>query len=141
MKPCTSATSAGVGVKPGADRPDRLVGDDEVGGGRAVGQRAMQLSPDDIERAAASRSSRVSPTQTMARQLRPPGGARLGRHLGVGFLVIGAALRVPDDDGAGAGVLEHFRRHVAGEGAGRLGVAVLPADRDRGAAGQGGEGA
>jgi hypothetical protein len=38
---------------------------------------------------------------------------------------------MPDDDGAGAGVFQHFGRQVAGEGAGRLGVAVLAADADR----------
>jgi hypothetical protein len=45
-----------------------------------------------------------------------------------------AALRMPDDDGAGAGILEHFRREVAREGAGRLGMAVLCSDRHPGAA-------
>src|SRR5262245_55884496 len=44
-----------------------------------------------------------------------------------------------DDDGAGAGVLEHFRREVAGEGACRLGTAVLGADPHRTAGRSGGK--
>jgi hypothetical protein len=35
---------------------------------------------------------------------------------------------VADDDGAGAGILEHLRRDIAGEGARRLGAAILRAD-------------
>src|SRR4028118_890040 len=77
MRPCTSATSAGGGGRPGpaaqpdgpprkapvplgdvggrrrktgADRPNRLVGDDSVGGPRASRQRAAHLSGHDIER-------------------------------------------------------------------------------------------
>ena len=52
--------------EPGADRPDRLVGDDELAAGRAVGQRARELAADDVERRPASRSASVSPTQTIA---------------------------------------------------------------------------
>ena len=36
-----------------------------------------------------------------------------------------------DDDGDGAGIPEHFGRQIAGEGPGRLGVAILAADLDR----------
>ncbi len=39
--------------------------------------------------------------------------------------------RMPDDDRDRAGIAQHLRREVAGEGAGRLGVAILGADRDR----------
>ena len=39
--------------------------------------------------------------------------------------MIGAPLRMTDDDGAGAGVLQHFGRNIAGEGARRLRMAIL----------------
>ena len=38
---------------------------------------------------------------------------------------------MPHDDGGGTGVPQHLGRQVAGEGAGRLGVAVLRADPHR----------
>jgi hypothetical protein len=41
---------------------------------------------------------------------------------------------MPDDDGARPRTLEHFGRDIAGEGSGRLGVAVLAADPHRAAA-------
>ena len=44
--------------------------------------------------------------------------------------MVGAALGVADNDGAGAGIRQHFRRNVAGMGPERLGVAILRADRD-----------
>ena len=61
------------------------------------------------------------------------------RTSGVAFPVIGAPLGMADDDGAGAGILEHFGRKVAGERAGRLGVAVLGPDRHPRSARPGGE--
>ena len=39
--------------EPGADRPDRLVGDHEVCAGRAVRQRAVELAAEHVERLAA----------------------------------------------------------------------------------------
>ena len=50
-----------------------------------------------------------------------------------------APLGMPDDDGAGAGVLEHFGRKVTGEGPRRLAVTVLRADLQRGAPRGGGK--
>ena len=38
--------------QPGADRPDRLIGDHQIGGGRTVGQRAVELAADHVERLA-----------------------------------------------------------------------------------------
>jgi len=45
--------------------------------------------------------------------------------------MISAALRVPDDHGARAGVLQHLGRDITREGTGRLGVAILRPDRHR----------
>ena len=59
----------------------------------------------------------------------PRGGAALALHLGIGLPVIGAPLGMTDDDGARARIAQHFGGDVAGEGARRLGVAVLRADR------------
>ena len=45
--------------------------------------------------------------------------------------MIGAPLGMADNDGAGAGIRQHFGRDIAGMGAGGLGVAILRADRKR----------
>ncbi len=65
-----------------------------------------------------------------------PRRKRLGAHHGVGLAVIVAAFGMADDDGAGAGILEHFGGNIAGIGAGRFGMAVLAADGDARAARQ-----
>ena len=56
------------------------------------------------------------------------GGERLLAHVGVGLPVQAAALGMPNDDGVGAGIPEHFGREVACERPRGLGVAVLGAD-------------
>ena len=38
--------------QPGTDRPDRLIGDHQIGAGGAVGQRAVELAADHIQRLA-----------------------------------------------------------------------------------------
>ena len=58
-----------------------------------------------------------------------PGGFGLLPHQGIAFTVIGATFGMADNDRAGAGIRQHFGREVAGVGAGRLGVAILGADR------------
>ena len=63
----------------------------------------------------------------------PPDRLGLGANIGIVLAVIGAALRVPDDNGAGAGIGQHLGGDVAGVGAGDLRVAVLGANRDPGA--------
>ena len=49
----------------GPDRPDRLIGDDGVGGGGAGRDRARDLDPTTSSALPASRCSSVSPTQTI----------------------------------------------------------------------------
>ena len=48
----------------------------------------------------------------------------------IALAVIGAPLGMADNDGAGAGIRQHFGRDIAGMGARRLGVAILRADRE-----------
>ncbi len=69
-------------------------------------------------------------------QARSPGRQRLAANLGVGFMMVKAALRVPHDDRTGAGILEHFGGQVARKGARRLAMAVLRPDCDPAAAGE-----
>ena len=63
-------------------------------------------------------------------QARPPRRLRLGAHDGVGLAAIGAPLGVADDHVARAAVAQHLGGDLAGMGAARLGVAVLPADQN-----------
>ena len=61
----------------GADRPDRLIGDHQVGAGRAIRQRAVELAAEHVERLAgvalglASRRRRRSPSARRARRPAP----------------------------------------------------------------------
>ena len=117
--------------KAGADRPDRLVGDHQVGGGRPVRHRPGELPVEDSVGLAAAPLRLGLADAEDGEEPGPPGGLGLGADLGVGFLVVGAALGMADDDQRAAGVGDHLGRDVAGMGAGFVGVAVLPADLHR----------
>src|SRR5262245_51786269 len=108
--------------KPAADRPNWLIGNDQVPGGRAVRDGAVELRAHHGERAPAVAFATGLADADDRRQSCPPRGQSLGSHIAIGFPVIAAPLRMADDHGAGAGVPEHFRREIAGEGARRLGV-------------------
>jgi hypothetical protein len=114
----------------GADRPDRLVGDDEAGGRRALGDRARDLVADDGEGAAGVALRLGLADAHDGEQPGAPGGAGLGQNQRIVLAMIGAALRMADDHGHGAGFAQHLGRDVAGMRALRLGVAVLAAHRD-----------
>jgi hypothetical protein len=125
--------------KPAADRPHRLVGNDKVRRGRAIRHGAVELRAHDRKRAPAVAFAAGLADADDGAQSRPARGQSLALHIAIGFPVIAAPLRMADDDGAGAGVLEHFRREVAGERACRLGMAVLGADPHRTPRSSGGE--
>ena len=69
----------------------------------------------------------------------PMHGQRLAPHQLVGFAMKRAAFGVADDDGARAGIGQHFRRNVAGEDAGCFRMAILRADHDPRSGCRGGE--
>ena len=73
INPCTSATSSVRRRQASADRPDRLIGDDECRS-RAIAALSLELAADDGERLAGFTLARVSPMQMMA--ISPP-AARL----------------------------------------------------------------
>ena len=69
----------------------------------------------------------------------PPGRLRLGAHLRVGFVMVGAPLGMADDHRtapASASISAEISPVWAPDG---FGVTILPADRDRGAARRGGK--
>ncbi len=115
---------------PGADCPDRFVGDHRVGARRRVRDGARKLRADDIERA-----SRVA---VIARLSQADDGdkARGQRRLGlgadqrVGFAVIGAAFGMAEDHMACARVAQHRGRNVACMRARGGAVAILAAKMD-----------
>ena len=84
----------------GADGPDRLIGDHQIGGGHAVRQRAVELAAEHVERLAGLALGAGLADADDRDEAGAPGGLRLGAHLGVGFLVQGAALGMADDHGA-----------------------------------------
>ena len=116
--------------QPGADRPDRLVGDDEIGRARRLGNRAAQLPADDGERLARLALALRLADADDGGKPGAMGGRGLGADLGVLLAVVLAALGMADDREGRPGIGEHLGGDVAGEGAGFLGVAILPADRD-----------
>src|ERR1700685_2830950 len=110
----------------GADRPDRLIGDDEIG--KSSRQRAVELRAHHrVGLAGIALGARFADADD-GKQARAPRRQRLGAHHGIGLAVIMPTLGMADDDGTGAGVLEHFGGNIAGIGAGRFGMAVLAAD-------------
>ncbi len=134
MKPCTRRHLLASGSA-GSDRPDRLISDDQVGRGRRVRQRAVELAADHVQRLPASRSAALLADADDGHEPCPVGGhapwrapahrSRDGRR---------APLGMTDNDGVGAGIGQLFSRDIAGMGAGGLGVAILRADRHRRAA-------
>ena len=87
----------------GADRPDRLVGDDGIGRrSRRPGIEPVELRPTTSSALPASRCSSVSPTQMIGDQARRMGGRRLGRYQGVGLRRGLPALGMADDDMRGS---------------------------------------
>src|SRR5450830_1146755 len=112
----------------GADRPDRLVREHQIGARTAIGQRAIELAADHRQGLPALALGALFADANNREQTRAACGHGLGAHLGVGFMMVGAAFGMPDNHRHGTGVLEHFGGDIAGMGAGRLRMAILPAD-------------
>jgi hypothetical protein len=125
--------------QPGADRPHRLVGDDQVVGVGTIRQRGLGLLVHDVEGLLAFALVLGFADADDGGEPRAPGSAGLAVHLDIGLEMVLPALGMADDDGDRAGVGEHLGGKIAGEGAGRLGMAILRADRDRRALHQAGE--
>ena len=83
----------------------------------AAGTEPAICRREHVERRGRRRAA--SPRFADADDRRQPGPQRrlgLGAHQAVGLAVIGAPLGMADDDIAGAGVLQHLGRDVAGMG-------------------------
>ena len=118
------------GRAPGADRPDRLVGDDQPVGGGIARQAAFELGREPLQRPPGQPFllglADAEHDQEPVRQRR----LGLGAHDRIGLAQPMPPLGVPDDHGLGPRILEHRRADRAGEGTLGLLVAVLPADDD-----------
>ena len=123
----------------GADRPDRLVGDDharEVGVvdlGEVGRDLALEHRLDLVAVALGLGLATAQERQQVGREQR----GDLARERLVGLAEQLAALGVADDRASGAEVGEHRDRDLAGEGAGLLGVNVLSEGLDPASAGCG----
>src|SRR6202035_1759879 len=113
-----------------ADRPDRLIGDDQLAGIGAVGQRPGQLAGD--ERRGAARLALGAGLADADDRDAPgaPGRQCLGPDIGVGFAAGVAALGMADDGMATAGIPEHLGADIAGESSLGLGMAILASEPD-----------
>ena len=98
--------------EPGANGPNRLIGNNEVRATATVGQRAVKLTPTTPNVLPASRSARCSPTQLL-QSSRPASCLSLGTYLGVGLVMVGAPLRMPNNHCTCTGVRQHLSRNVA----------------------------
>ena len=101
----------------GADRPDRLVGDDQLALLPIVGERAGELRLDPRDMAAGGalgfRFADADDRDQPALQRRD----RLGADRCVALLLLGAALAMAADDQPGARLPDHRHRDAAGMGA------------------------
>ena len=93
----------------------------------AAGTEPASCRDEHVERPAGLALGAASRRCRRSRQPGPPRGLGLGPHHGIGLAVIGAPLGMADDHMAGAGVLQHLGRDVAGMGAARRWVAILAA--------------
>src|SRR5437667_14147 len=100
LAPPTSAPSTSA-----APRSARgFVGDDEALGSRPVRHGRFELPADNFERALRlALGARLSDAHDRA-QSGPPRGLRLGTNNRVGFVMMGAALGMPGDDGLDAAI-------------------------------------
>ena len=118
---------------PGADRPDRLVGDSELLGREPIRQRARELARDHGERLArVALGQRLADADDGARAPRAAPPRTLAAHQRVALAMIGAALGMAEDDVAAAGIAQHRGADVAGMRALLGRVAILAAERDGG---------
>jgi len=122
----------------GADRPDRLVGQDQLGVAEPFGERAGELAGDHRDMIAGEALGLGLADADDRLEAGGERGLGLGADDRVGLALLGAALGMPDDDQPRARFLEHRHRDAAGMGPARLEVAVLCADQEPAAAGDGG---
>ena len=114
------------GVAAGADGPDRLVGDHQVGHllGREAVEAGLHLPIEDLERLFAfALLERLADADDRARARAWMAASGLAVDDLVGVAEHPAPLGVADDDEFGARLLEHRRADLAGEGAFLLPVA------------------
>ena len=101
----------------GADGPDGLVGDHQIGGVGAVRDRALHLPSDNVQRLAALTFRFRLADAHDGDQPGAEGRDRLGLHHNVDLGMVGPTFGVADDDVGQTEILEHFRRNVARVGA------------------------
>src|SRR4029078_7040764 len=97
---------------------------------RAVRQRARELSAADIQRLAGIALLLGFADADDGHEAPPPGRFRLLPDQRIALAMVGTPFRMPDDDGAGAGIRQHFSREIAGMGARGLCMAILGADAE-----------
>jgi len=107
----------GSGRQPGTDRPDRLVSDHQIGRCRAIRERPLKLAAADIQRLPGIALVPGFADADDGGQPRAPGGFRLLADQRVALAMVRAALRMADNNGAGACIRQHLGREVTGMGA------------------------
>jgi hypothetical protein len=120
----------GRGVPAGADRPHRLVGDDEIGDLRAGDaiQAVLELTIQHLERLVPLAFLERLADAHDRRQLRRDRRDDLAVDHRVGLAEQPPALGVADDHELRPRILDHGRRHLAGERAFALPVDILRRD-------------
>ena len=129
MNAWTSATSAGVGVRPVPIAQTGSYATTKLVRRGSVGQRPVELTPDNLQSLAGFTLGALFADTDNGGQPRAPGRLRFRPHLRIGLVMVGAPFGMADDDRARSGIGQHLRGNVAGVGARRLGVTVLSADR------------
>ncbi len=121
--------SASAGRAPGADRPDRLIGDDQILARGAVRYGAGELADHDLQRPAGIALGLALADADDGDEPGPPSGLGLEAHQRDRSRHDRRAARNGrESPKPRAGVRDHLGGDVAGMGAARIGVAVLRAD-------------
>ena len=117
----------------GADGPDGLVGDDDLGPVLDLVSDGVELADDDVDGLVGlALLERLADAEDDREILGECGGGLLG-DVGVRLAKEGAALRVTEDDPGDGGVLDLRDRDLTGEGTRGLVVGVLGRNGDLGA--------
>ena len=114
--------------QPGANRPDGLIGDDEVVGRGAVRNRSGELGRDDVGGLSGLALRLRLADAENRHQPRPPRAEHLLAHRRIAFTVAVAALGVTENDMAATGVGQHLGADITGVGTFGCSMAILTAE-------------
>src|SRR5579872_819928 len=117
-----------------ADRPDRLVGDHRVPRPETLRDRAMELLCHHLDRPPGAFLGRCLADTDDRGETGRACRLDLGAHPLAGFMMLGTALGMAEDNVPASRIPEHGGTHIAGMRPARIEMTILATERDRTAA-------